>query len=201
MHKVGYVRISRPESQDPASQIKLMQDQGIPMEDIFIDSASGGIHPLKRPAYANMIKRLQKGGIDELVVSEFSRIGRTVHESLLEILNIQKMQIKIISLSKSENMINDMPIGFQPVMISAMMYSAQLERDHIKERTKWGLNNAKMNGTRSGRPIGRPHVSVDFDAVKKLMEEKYLKEAQAIRVLGIKARTYYAAKKKKGGIT
>lgn len=195
MHKIGYVRISRPESQDPASQIKLMQDQEIIMDNIFIDSASGSITPQKRPAYGNMIKRLNKGDVDTLVVSEFSRIGRTVQESLMEILTIQKMNIKIVSLSKSESMINELPVGLQPVIISAMMYSAQLERDHIRERTKWGLNNARINGTRSGKPMGRPIVDIDFAAVKKLMDEKYLKEAQAIRVLGIKPRTYYAKKK------
>ena len=193
MHTLGYVRISRPESQDPASQIKLMQERGIAVTDIFVDAASGSVPPLKRPSYAKMVTRIEGGNISELVVSEFSRIGRTVQESLMEVLSIQKRGIKIISLSNSESMINDLPVGLQPVIISAMMYSAQLERDHIRERTKWGIENAKLKG----KKIGRPEVVVDFDGVKKMMEEKFLKEAQAIRVLGIKPRTYYAAKKKR----
>jgi putative DNA-invertase from lambdoid prophage Rac len=193
MHTLGYVRISRPESQDPASQIKLIQERGIVVDDIFVDAASGVVPPLKRPSYAKMMARIEEGGISELIVSEFSRIGRTVQESLMEVLSIQKRGIKIISLSKSESMINDLPVGLQPVIISAMMYSAQLERDHIRERTKWGIENAKLKG----KKIGRPQVVVDFDGVKKMMEEKFLKEAQAIRVLGIKPRTYYAAKKKR----
>lgn len=195
LHTIGYVRISNPEKQDPASQIKLMQDRGIAMMDIFVDGASGGIEPLKRPAYRKMIDRLAVGDVTELVVSEFSRIGRTVHESLMEVLSIQQRHIKIQSLSETEKFINELPIDMQPILISAMMYSASLERKHIKERTKWGMDNAKEKGTKSGNPIGRPTVKVDFEAVKKLVEEKDLKEAQAIRVLGIKARTFYAAKK------
>ena len=195
MHTIGYVRISRPESQDPASQIKLMQDRGIVYEDIFVDMASGSIAPLKRQSYKKMSDRLSQGDVTELVVSELSRIGRTVHESLMEVLKIQQMGIRIQSLSEMERMINDLPAGLQTIIISAMMYSAQLEREHIRERTRWGMVNAQQKGTKSGKPIGRPTISIDFDAVKDLIADKNLKEAQALRVLGIKSRTYYAAKK------
>jgi len=197
LHTIGYVRISNPEKQDPASQVKLMQDREIVIEDIFIDMASGTIPPLKRPQYKKMIDRISKGDITELVVSEFSRIGRTVNESLMEVLSIQQKHIKIQSLASTEKFINELPVDMQPILISAMMYSASLERKHISERTKWGMDNAKEKGTKSGIPIGRPKVEVDFEAVRKLVEEKNLKEAQAIRVLGIKARTFYAAKKLK----
>lgn len=195
LRKIGYVRISKEESQDPASQIKLMQDLGILIDDIFIDMASGAVPPLKRPQYKKMIDCISKGDITELVVSEFSRIGRTVNESLMEVLSIQQRKILITSLSEHEKMINTFPVDAQPILISMMMYAASLERKHISERTKWGMENAKAKGTRSGKPIGRPTVSIDFDAIKKLVEEKNLKEAQAIRVLGIKPRTFYAAKK------
>ena len=195
MQRIGYVRISRPEKQDPASQIKQMQCLGIGMDDIYIDLSSGSIPPLKRPQYQRMIERLDQGNVNELVVSEFSRIGRSVTESLTEVLAIQKRKIKITSLSESEKQVNTFPMDMQPVMISMMMYSASLERLHLKERTKWGMSNARVNGTRSGKPIGRPVVQIDIQAVKNLMADKHLKEAQAVRVLGYKPRTYYAKKK------
>jgi DNA invertase Pin-like site-specific DNA recombinase len=99
MQRIGYVRISRPEKQDPASQLNLMQDLGIGLTDIYIDSSSGSIPPFKRPQYRRMIDRLDQGDVDELVVSEFSRIGRSVVESLMEVLAIQKRNIKITSLA------------------------------------------------------------------------------------------------------
>jgi DNA invertase Pin-like site-specific DNA recombinase len=37
-----------------------------------------------------------------------------------------------------------------------MCYSAQLERDRISQRTKEALALKKINGTKSGKPIGRP---------------------------------------------
>ena len=196
MKSIGYVRVSREKTQDPASQIKLIQDHGIPMEDIFIDTISGAIAPMERPAYQKMMERIKQGDINELVCSEYSRIGRTIIESLSEVLVILKLGIKIQSLSKREERINEYPnVTMQLIAVVLAWESAQQEREHIKERTKWGMQNAKAKGTRSGKPIGRPVKPVDFDAVNKLIQEKFLKEKQAIRVLGIKESTFYKAKK------
>ena len=41
-------------------------------------------------------------------------------------------------------------------MLTLMCYSAQLERDKISQRTKEALAYKKINGTKSGKPIGRP---------------------------------------------
>ena len=196
MKSIGYVRVSREKTQDPTSQIKLIQDHGIPMEDIFIDTISGAIAPMERPAYQKMMERIKQGDINELVCSEYSRIGRTIIESLSEVLVILKLGIKIQSLSKREERINEYPnVTMQLIAVVLALDSAQQEREHIKERTKWGMQNAKAKGTRSGKPIGRPVKPVDFDAVNKLIQEKFLKEKQAIRVLGIKESTFYKAKK------
>ena len=196
MKSIGYVRVSREKTQDPASKINLIQDHGIPMEDIFIDTISGAIAPMERPAYQKMMERIKQGDINELVCSEYSRIGRTIIESLSEVLVILKLGIKIQSLSKREERINEYPnVTMQLIAVVLALDSAQQEREHIKERTKWGMQNAKAKGTRSGKPIGRPVKPVDFDAVNKLIQEKFLKEKQAIRVLGIKESTFYKAKK------
>lgn len=37
-----------------------------------------------------------------------------------------------------------------------MCYSAQKEREKISQRTKEGLQHVKMNGSKSGKPIGHP---------------------------------------------
>lgn len=196
LQTLGYVRISNPEKQDPASQVKLMQERGIDIDNIYIDMVSGGVAPSDRVAFKKLKERISKGDISELVISEYSRIGRDMIESLSEVLSLLKLNIRIQSLSEREKMINQYPtVTMQLFAVLMSLDSAQQERDHIKERTRWGMQNAKQKGTKSGKPIGRPCVPVDFGAVQKLVEEKGLKEAQAIRVLGIKPRTFYAAKK------
>ena len=197
LQTLGYVRISNPEKQDPASQVKLMQERGIDIDNIYIDMVSGGVAPSDRVAFKKLKERISNGDISELVISEYSRIGRDMIESLSEVLSLLKLNIRIQSLSEREKMINQYPtVTMQLFAVLMSLDSAQQERDHIKERTRWGMQNARQKGTKSGKPIGRPNVPVDFAAVRKLVEEKGLKDAQAIRVLGIKPRTYYAAKKK-----
>jgi putative DNA-invertase from lambdoid prophage Rac len=190
--KVGYIRISNPEKQNVASQRKLMIDQGIPADRIFEDYGSGGVEPMKRAAYKEMSIYLKEHPeITDVVMSEYSRLGRTVVESLHELLSVIRRGIKVSSLSQSEKMINDIPAMWQPAVISLMMGSAQSEREHIKERTRWGLEAAKERGKKLGRPI----VKIDFSKIDENMKKYNLKEAQAVRVCGYKPGTFYRAKR------
>jgi len=43
-------------------------------------------------------------------------------------------------------------------------------RTDLGERIKAGLENARRDGTRSGRPIGRPRADVDAAEVLRLRE-------------------------------
>lgn len=193
MSKIGYVRVSR-EDQDPSNQIKLMQDMGMQQTDIFIDvGVCGATKPEQRPMFKQMVARINGDkNVDEIVFSEFSRIGRTVDDSLLTLLTLKQRGIKITSLSSHEAFINDLPSDLQPTIISAMMYSASIERHHIRERTKWGLNAAKEKG----KLIGRPKVIIDLQKVQDTMAKYNLKEKQAARVCGYCEATFYKYKKR-----
>jgi DNA invertase Pin-like site-specific DNA recombinase len=195
MHSIGYVRISDKEKQDPASQIKLMQDQGINIENIFVDMASGKITPGQRPAYTKMMVAIDTREVSELVFSEYSRLGRDMIESLGAVMDVMRKGIKIRSLSEREKLINEYPLTLQIIMITLSLDAAQREREHISERTRWGLERKKAEGV----ILGRPRVPINFDKVREVMDKNGLKEAQAIRVLGYKPRTFYAAKKAAGG--
>jgi DNA invertase Pin-like site-specific DNA recombinase len=194
MAKIGYVRVSS-DKQDPASQVKLMQDMGILTKDIFVDTAiSGATKPETRPSFKSMIKRIDDGkDVDELVFSEFSRIGRTIDDSLMALIPIKQRGITIRSLSSSEKFINELPGPLQTFMISGMMYIATMEKQHNNERTKWGIENARANG----KIIGRPTKVVDFAKIKEAMEKYNLKEKQAVRVCGYSESTFYKAKREK----
>ena len=190
--KVGYIRISNAEKQDPESQRKLMVGMGITDSNIFTDFGSGSVEPMKRKAYRTMIAFVNEHPtITEIVMSEYSRLGRTVVESLSEFLNLTKRGIKITSLSKTEDTINNIPLAFQPAVIGLMMASAQGEREHIIERTRWGLDNARSKG----KKLGRPRVEIDFNKLKETMDKYGLKELQAMRVLGLNPTTVYKRKR------
>jgi DNA invertase Pin-like site-specific DNA recombinase len=199
MVKIGYVRVSR-EKQDPESQIKLMRDMGIAESDIFVDHGmSGWTDPTVRPVYKEMMKRIsstEKEKVDTIVFSEFSRLGRNAKESMYELLRLEHEGIAVQSLSKIESFINDVPPAFQIQLLSSMMVGADLERKHHKERTKWGLEIVKERGSKSGKPMGRPRVNIDFERVKKTQEQYNVSENVARKILGYSATTFYEAKKK-----
>jgi DNA invertase Pin-like site-specific DNA recombinase len=200
MVKIGYVRVSR-EKQDPASQVKLMEDMGIIKTDIFVDHGmSGWTDPTIRPIYKDMMKRISdpsKEKVDTIVFSEFSRLGRNAKDSMYELLRLEHAGITVQSLSKIESFINDVPAAFQIQLLSSMMVGADLERKHHKERTVWALENVKAKGSKSGKPIGRPRVKVDFDKIKKLQEQYKVSENVARKICGYSATTFYNAKKAK----
>lgn len=195
--KVAYIRISDERKQDAASQRKLAMDMGVLPEHIFEDHGSGGIEPMKRTEFVKLRKFIDEHpDVDELIISEYSRIGRSVWASLKQLAELITRGIKITSLSANEKMINSIPPSFQPAVIALMAGAAQEERDRIRERTRWGLENAKAKG----KVLGRPTVSIDFEKVKETMAKYNLREAQAIRVLGYADSTYYKAKKKCLGV-
>ena len=198
MVKIGYVRVSR-EKQDPASQIKLMKDMGIPDVDIFVDHGiSGWTDPTIRPIYKEMMKRVSdstKEKVDTIIFSEFSRLGRNAKESMYELLRLEHQGITIQSLSKLESFINDVPAAFQIQLLSSMMVGADLERKHHKERTQWALENVKVHGSKSGKPIGRPVIKIDWDKIKKTMEQYDVSENVARKICGYNTSTFYKKKK------
>ncbi len=51
---------------------------------------------------------------------------------------------------------------------------AEFEREMIRERVKSGIERARRTGTRSGRPIGRPRVSLEIERkVRALRRRKF----------------------------
>lgn len=200
MVKIGYVRVSR-ENQDPESQKKLMRDMGIEESDIFVDHGiSGWVDPNVRPVYKAMMKRLcdlEKPKVDTIVFSEFSRLSRNSKESVYELMRLEKMGFVIQSLSQSESFINNVDPTFQLLILSAIGLGADLERKHHKERTLWALENVKAHGSRSGKPMGRPRVNIDFDKVKKTQEQYHVSENVARKICGYSTTTFYNAKKKR----
>lgn len=197
--KIGYIRVSR-EKQDPESQRKLLIDMGIKNCDIYIDHGiSGWTDPTVRPVYKEMMKRIgdkEKEKVDTIVFSEFSRLGRNVKESMYELLRLEHEGISVQSLSQIESFINQIPMPWQMQVITGMMIGADVERKHHQERTRWGLDAVRAHGSKSGKPMGRPIVKIDFEKVKKLQVQYNVSENVARKICGYSASTFYAAKKR-----
>jgi len=195
--KVGYARKSR-DKQDLVTQINKLLSAGVDSDNIFSDSESGATRADTRDGFTKMMERISRGGIDELVVTELSRIGRDSWNTLIEMGKLGEKGVKITSLSENEKDISSLPREFQPIMISAMTLGNDLERKHLRERIQWSLDEirAGRKTTKSGKPLGRPVVNVDWKKVQDKMDEFGISANMARILLKIKASTFYERKAK-----
>jgi DNA invertase Pin-like site-specific DNA recombinase len=196
--KIGYARKSQ-DKQDLAVQLQHLVAAGVELENIYSDSESGAKQADTRPGFAALQTRVTSGGIDEVVITEFSRIGRDAHDSVFEMLNLNRKGVKITSLAANEQFLTAVPVEAQLPLISMMAMGADIERKHISERTRWALALIKAGGkaTKSGKPLGRPRIVVDWAKLDALMEKHGINETAARKILGYKHATFYNAKRQR----
>jgi DNA invertase Pin-like site-specific DNA recombinase len=60
---------------------------------------------------------------------------------------------------------------FRDAVISILAVIAKQERIRISERVRAGLSRARAQGTRSGKPPGRPKVVLNREAVRELKSQ------------------------------
>lgn len=115
---------------------------------------------------------------DTVIVESISRLGRKTLDILSTIEELTNRGIVFISLK--ESMDTTTPTG--KAMLGMMAVIAQLERDLIVQRTKEGLDSAKLRGVKLGRP------AMDEQKVQdalKLYDEGNHSIKEIIRITGI----------------
>lgn len=114
----------------------------------------------KRPVFDNLIHNVIKKG-DTIVATELSRISRSVKDwsELIDFLLYKKEVNVIIFKENIQLKANGEMDAMTKLILNISAIFAQFERDIISERTKESLRAKKINGTKSGRPIGKPRSS------------------------------------------
>lgn len=108
---------------------------------------------------------------DMLITTELSRLGRDMFEILNLILELDKVGVKTIFLRQSELSSNE---KHSKLILAIYAYLAEEEKKLISQRTKSGLEKAKLNG----KKLGRPHNSLnsqydkDIEKIKELLDKK-----------------------------
>jgi DNA invertase Pin-like site-specific DNA recombinase len=194
--RVGYARKSTGK-QDLTTQFNLLMSAGVPAGEIYSDSTSGGNAAATRVGYRCLVERIAKGDVDEVVVTEFSRVGRDTWDTLIEMGTLSKKGVKLTSLAANEQGISQIPQEVQPLIISAIALGADLERKHAKERITRAFSEIKAGrrATKTGRPVGRPQATVDFAKIEALMARHGISMNMARKLCGYSASVFYRAKK------
>jgi DNA invertase Pin-like site-specific DNA recombinase len=128
--------------------------------ELFADENQSGTKA-SRPGLDRMMKAVEAGEIDAVVVFAFSRFARSVSHMMKGLEIFKRHDTNFISLT--EKIDTNSPIGKAVfVIISAI---ATLERDLICERVRNGLANARAKG----KLIGRKKLR-DSDLIRKLLK-------------------------------
>ena len=121
----------------------------------LMDKVSGSVSFKDREKGKEVIRLVEEGILKELVVEEFSRLGRNTGDviSTLEYLDSMGVNVRVRNVG-----LESRPNGKKnPIwkMISSVMSSLyEMEKENILERTRSGRVMAIQRGVKMGRPRG-----------------------------------------------
>lgn len=176
---------------------------GMAVTEIFEEHISGAVKNEERPVLCECLDYCIANGINTLLISELSRLGRNVDEVLANVkrckdnnLNIyfQKENISIFQADGSKN-------PFLNIFISVLGTCAEMEREAIKFRLDSGLKRYREQGGKVGRKVGSVKT-------KEKKQEEYakvlrcLKQGKSIRdtsiLCGVSVSTVFRVKREFG---
>lgn len=168
----GYVRVSTRE-QNEARQIEALKEYGITEDNLFIDKESG--KDFNRNEYQLLKQIIKRTKNNVIIIKSIDRLGRNYKE-------IQKEWTEITQDLKTDIVVLDMPLldtrqykdllgtFISDLILQVLSFVAEQERENIRTRQAEGIAIAKVRGTRTGRPIGRPKIPIPEN-----FEEEYIK--------------------------
>jgi DNA invertase Pin-like site-specific DNA recombinase len=90
---------------------------------------------------------------DALIVSELSRLGRSVGEIITLVDSLMHRQVRVFALKEGLRVTSRQDLQLR-VMVTLFRLFAEIERALLSRRTKEALAAARAAGTRRGRPPG-----------------------------------------------
>ena len=177
MRIFSYCRVSTTE-QTTENQIIAIRQKGYEVHDsrIISETVSGSVEAMKRDKFKMLINHQIECG-DMLVVLKLDRLGRDNIDVQNTINLLTDKGIKIVCLDLP---VADLSSAEGKLMLQMFSAFAEFERNRIRERTKEGLERAKAQGKKLGRPKA--------DATTHLVQEKKaegLSQSKTADVLGL----------------
>ena len=158
LRTVGYLRVStgtQDLAKNKAAILHLANTKGLGQVEWVEEIASGRISWKKR-RLGDLLEELNEG--DNLVVSELSRLGRSMLECM-EILSVASERgVHIYAVKGNWQLDGSLQ---SKVVAMAFAMAAEIERDLISQRTKEALAARKRNGKILGRPKGTGKSKLD----------------------------------------
>ena len=188
-YAIAYLRVSTEEQTVQNQKIaitKWANDHNYQMLYFFEDpSVSGKIPATSRKGFQDLMEFVSLSKVEAVLVYELSRVGRTFWDTL-DAIKVIEEHSPLISCSPRESFLQTTDPSIRKLMISILTWVAEREREMLIQRTKDGMNRARI----AGKEIGRPQKVIDKNNLITLLAENNSK-AKIARELGISKATLY----------
>lgn len=157
---VGYARVSTFD-QDPQMQIDALVDAGVDSRHLYEERISGST--IQRTKLKEVLEFVKDGDI--LVVWKLDRLGRSLQDLIHIVKDLKDRGVGFKSLTEGIDTTNSGGMLIFHIFGSL----AQFERELIRERTLAGLEAAKRQGRKGGRPrsLNEEQLETMKDLIKK----------------------------------
>ena len=117
----------------------------------FLEVSVSSRRDFKQRLIDELLSVLKPG--DRLIISELSRLGRSVGQVIQICDELEKREIKFVALKEGLRF-DGKPSIAQKAQLTLFSLFAEMERELNSERTKEGLAAARARGKKLGRPVG-----------------------------------------------
>jgi putative DNA-invertase from lambdoid prophage Rac len=177
MFRTGlYARVSTNDQQTLPMQSRAMREYAARRGwTITLQVRGVGSGAAKREAREKVLEAARRREIDVVLVWRLDRWGRSVTDLLTTLQELEHLGVGFVSLTEALDLTT--PTG--RAMAGLLAIFAEFEREILRERTRAGLVQARLNGKRLGRPAT---AAVHAAEIRKLHRAGVSKSEIARRV-------------------
>jgi DNA invertase Pin-like site-specific DNA recombinase len=192
MKTIAYVRVST-DAQDVTHQrlavLEFARTERM-VVDTFLEIQASSRHSLKVRQIEVLFDSLERG--DTLIVSELSRLGRSVGEIITTVDRLVHYQIRVFALKEGLRLTGAQDLQSR-VIVTLFGLFAEIERTLLSLRTKEALAAARAAGKRLGRPpgaLGKSKLDGKEQEIQTLLGLQVSK-ASIAKITGVDRSTLY----------
>jgi site-specific DNA recombinase len=147
MKAVGYIRVSTDGQAEKGTSLdnqvarikEFCQKKGLILENIYEDAGFSGKNT-NRPAFQDMMKRIDKGGVSAVIVWHSTRFARNLRDFINHMADLEKRKIRFYSIEEPE-----MSGSSGKAMRNLMAVFAEYQSDVTGEYTRSVKANLKKS--------------------------------------------------------
>src|SRR5262249_28035637 len=147
----GTPREHEKHGQDPETQLIALREyaghRGMTVTDEYVDIGISGAKD-RRPELDRLMTDARRRRFDVVLVARFDRFARSTKHLVLALEEFNALDVDFVSLNESID--TSTPMG--KMIFTVIGAVAELERSLIRERVMMGLECAKRQGKKLGRP-------------------------------------------------